>query len=504
MTRAVTLTRACFAMLLLGVASLAAADTYTVNSIAADDDGACEPAPGDCTLVEAVDEANARTGPDIISFADLPGSAPWRIALSGSFLVIRDDDTTLDGWTAPGWIDAPLVEIVGAGVQVFNADNAVIRGFAFSGANSSSVDIQGGTGSMIAGNYIGTDVTGTRNLGSGSSGISALRTTELVIGTDGDGVDDALEGNIIVGATSTGIILNGSFGQQYTDNVIAGNLIGTGMTGTEAFGNSTGILINVNSFQNLRIGTNGDGVSDVLERNVIADNATNGIWDIGTDTQINGNLIGTDINGCAALGNGQAGIRSDSNTTIGGETRGMGNTIAGSGQAGIFLVSSANSTVRGNEIFRNRQIPIDLSGGPAGSTPNDPGDSDSGPNGLQNYPDLMAATTVGNEVEISGEMDSAPNATFRVDVFASAMCRQGVFGEAERYVGTFDVTTGPTGLATFAERIGGLDPTESPFISATATDGLGNTSEVSYCVSLDELTLFREDFEAECRVPWQP
>lgn len=485
-----------------GAITPAWSDVYVVNTVAGDNDGVCEGAPGDCSLLEAVAAANARSGPDTVSFAGLPGTAPWRIAPALTTVSISDSDTRIDGWTAPGWVDAPLVEVVGATLRSTNVDNTLFRGLVVSGG-SGAISISTGAGSRVQGNYIGTDISGTRNLGAGSIGVSVLGTDGAIIGTDGDGTDDALEGNVIVGA-ATGILLNGSFNQNYVGNVIAGNLIGTDVTGTEPLGNSNGILVNVDSYNGLRIGTDGDGTSDALERNVIAASAQHGIWDRGTDTLISGNLIGTDINGCAGLGNGQAGIRLDSGGTVGGSAPGTGNTIAGNLQAGVLVVSTAASaTISANEIFRNGQVPIDLSATFVGSTPNDPGDVDGGANGLQNYPELSAATSIGNEVEITGSLDSAPNTEYRIEVFAGAMCREGIFGEAERYVGSFSVTTGPTGLVDFNERVGALDATVTPFVSTTATDPLGNTSEVSYCVSLDDLTLFREDFEAACRLPWQ-
>src|SRR4029079_11511465 len=91
------------------------------------------------------------------------------------------------------------------------------------------------------------------------------------IGTDGDGFGDEAERNIIsangflVPVYSDGISLNGA------GNVIAGNYIGTDVTGTQAMGNArTGINMAYGAPN--RIGTDGNGVGDASERNIISAN----------------------------------------------------------------------------------------------------------------------------------------------------------------------------------------------------------------------------------------
>ena len=68
-----------------------------------------------------------------------------------------------------------------------------------------------------------------------------------------------------------------------------------------------GIKIDVGSSFN-RIGTDGDGLADAAERNVISGNARRGVligFDAGNDQNtVAGNFIGTDATGTAALGNG--------------------------------------------------------------------------------------------------------------------------------------------------------------------------------------------------------
>ena len=122
-----------------------------------------------------------------------------------------------------------------------------------------------------------------------------------MIGTDGDGVNDATEGNLLTG-NGYGVALDSGT----ASTVIAGNLIGTDATGkTVGVGNDVGGIRTLNSnVVNTRIGTNAHGVSDVLERNIVSGltGADGNIDDVGTSTVIAGNYIGTDENGQIALG----------------------------------------------------------------------------------------------------------------------------------------------------------------------------------------------------------
>src|SRR5947208_794696 len=131
---------------------------------------------------------------------------------------------------------------------------------------------------VVAGNLIGTDVTGMvsavsdppARFNSGVSGVSMLDGPSFNrIGTNGDGVSDAAERNVISGGFEDGVItLHADF------NVIAGNYIGTNKTGTGALPNRVGVSL---WGPNDRLGTNGDGVNDEAERNVISGNLEYGV-----------------------------------------------------------------------------------------------------------------------------------------------------------------------------------------------------------------------------------
>src|SRR5262249_21613221 len=105
-----------------------------------------------------------------------------------------------------------------------------------------------------------------------------------------------------------------------------------------------------------------------------------------------GNLIGTDLTGTRTnLGNG-GGVGIDG----GWMSQVASNTIAFNSSAGIGIVGAARyNRVTQNRIYANGALGIDL-GNDAMVAPNDPGDTDTGPNNLQNYPVLTAAATSGS------------------------------------------------------------------------------------------------------------
>lgn len=163
-----------------------------------------------------------------------------------------------------------------------------------SGNTAQGVYLNSGTQNRVAGNFIGTDKDGTTDLGNVVNGVRiAAGSSSDTVGTNGDGVYDAGEGNLISGNNSSGVVIASN------SNVIAGNRIGVNASGTDAISNTSyGVLINAGD--NMRIGTNGDGTSDDLERNIISGHSvspTRAIWGVGSGTIVAGNYIGVDSTG---------------------------------------------------------------------------------------------------------------------------------------------------------------------------------------------------------------
>lgn len=166
--------------------------------------------------------------------------------------------------------------------------------------------------------------------------------------------------------------------------------------------------------------------------------------------------------------------------SIGGTAAGTGNTIAFNASGVDISPGGLHDPVRGNRIFSNSGgLGIDL-GLFDGVTPNDTLDADSGANALQNFPILNSAVTDAGATAIAGVLDSAPNASFSVDLYASSACDVSGNGEGERPIGTVAVNTDGAGHAAFAFAASPEIPA-GQLVTATATSADANTSEFSAC-----------------------
>ena len=205
------------------------------------------------------------------------------------------------------------------------------------------------TNVRIQGNLIGTTADGASSLGN-SIGVS-IRSTGNFVGSDGDGVDDEREGNVIAASSSAGVELY-ALNTEAGNNVVAGNLIGTDRTGTVALPNRDGII--VDAMADVRIGG-----ATVADANVISGSTRYGIivQRMGTKTgvEILGNYIGTDVTGTQPMGN-LTGVFIDrtSDVTIGSGEVGGGNVISANG-TGVYVAGAASdhNVITGNFIGTN-------------------------------------------------------------------------------------------------------------------------------------------------------
>ena len=253
---------------------------------------------------------------------------------------IRGGDRNRIGTDGDGIGDADERNIISA--TVGNIGHGILIGnfFGHSGVPLTSHNV-------IAGNHIGTDVSGTVPFGNQGPGIRLHKSDANRIGTDGDGLSDALERNVIAGNKGEGILAISSL------NVIAGNYVGIDATGTVPMGNThIGVSITGNSN---RVGTDGNGVADATERNVIAANKLSAVAFIGDNNVVAGNYLGTDVAGTAALGNGGWGVSFSGNANrIGTVGNGAGdieerNIISGNAGPGVGFNGNDN-TIAGNFI----------------------------------------------------------------------------------------------------------------------------------------------------------
>ncbi|PDW00611.1 SdrD B-like domain-containing protein [Candidatus Chloroploca asiatica] len=337
----------------------------------------------------------------------------------------------------------------------------------------------GARNNVVAGNKIGTDITGMVAIRNGTG--SSPRAGILLggygnrIGTNSDGVSDDLEGNLISGNTNVStyaIYFNNLPNPDAPPTIIAGNWMGVDATGLAALPNNVGI--GSTSY-----------APTIIRDNVISGHTYEGISTHSSNMLITGNRIGVGADGVTPLGNGQHGLfLSGNDNVIGGTEPGEANLIAHNGTISAFYSgvrvgnTGLRNTIRGNRIYANSQLGIDLRW-PDGVNINDDDDLDTGGNNLQNYPVITFAQGYANGTTvIRGSLNSNPNITFTLDFYYSAEADPSGYGEGEFYLGAASVSTDAEGDAEFDVTL----PTTIPpnqFVSATATHADGSTSEFS-------------------------
>src|SRR5262249_21259281 len=78
---------------------------------------------------------------------------------------------------------------------------------------------------------------------------------------------------------------------------------------------------------------------------------------------------------------------------------------------------------------------------------------------------------------------SVANTSFTLEFFANAVCDPSGFGEGQSFLGQTSVTTNSQGNVDFSRTVSAV-PAGQRFLTATATDPAGNTSEFSKCVTV--------------------
>ena len=219
-----------------------------------------------------------------------------------------------------------------------------------SGNRSYGVEVSGtGTsGNIVQGDYVGTDLTGTVAIANGTG-------VELDAGASGNTIGGtAAAGRNIISGNSYGVTLNDT-----TSDAVEGNYIGTDLTGSIAVANGIGVLIWASATGNTIGGP--AAMTGTAPGNVISGNSGPGIFfdnnGPSTGDLVEGNLIGTDAAGTAALGNGvgDGGIYilsdgSATHETIGGTAAADRNVISGNNGAGFDILNDNSNLIEGNYV----------------------------------------------------------------------------------------------------------------------------------------------------------
>jgi parallel beta-helix repeat protein len=332
-------------------------------------DNICDDGSGNCTLRAAIQESNATTGTQTITF-NISGTADFVNGGQNGYTIQPTsglpnitDTVNIDGYTQPGsqanTTIAPnplngrlLIELDGSGAGNVNglslrADSIVIRGLVINNFGEDAVDVDYDN-SVIAGNYMGTEPDGT----------TAAPNDNLAIGT-GIGTTDGLRIGGLVPADRNLVSGNGTVSQGggispntgHNNWTIQGNYIGVDKTGLVALGNAqpggSGSLSLDNSDGHIVGGSQPGAI------NVISGNLGHGIAPHNVDNgQIIGNYIGVGYDGVTPLGNGYSGITLSDCVNMLIED----NIIANSGNAGIGLYEDTVGTqIYGNTIYNNER-----------------------------------------------------------------------------------------------------------------------------------------------------
>lgn len=441
------------------------AGTFTVTNT--NDTG-----PG--SLRQAITDANAAPG-STVTFAIGSGLSVIRPLSQLPTLA----GGTIDGTTQPGYSGTPLVGIDGSLLPAYSrgvsATDSILKALLVYNCSYWGIELSGD--SALTGSFIGTDATGTSARPNGA-GVSV--TLRVAPGTTVIGGTSPGQGNVISGNALHGVLV------QAGPALIIGNRIGTDVTGSSAVPNQNGIELEFaqpygTAPPPITIGGTSPGSG-----NLISGNSNYGIEVTGsTDVLIQGNVIGPDASGGVGLGTQRVGVDvgQSARVTIGGSAA-AANVIAFHPFAAVAIEGgSTRITISRNSIFANA-FGIDLDfvlNNPNRVTPNDPMDADVGPNLLQNFPILTSASSVTGGIALAGALNSEPNSTFTIELFASTACNASGNGEGHTFLGAVGVTTDSSGDASFVATF----PTTllpGAVITATATDAFGDTSEFSPCL----------------------
>lgn len=310
-------------------------------------------ADGRISLREAIAATNATRNVngivDEVQFA-IPGTGVQTITVGSTALPTITDGLKLDAWTEPGYTSSPLIELNGGntgttkdGLSLQSGSaGSTIRGFIINRFTGDGVEVNSSNNSVVEGNWIGLDNTGTSASSNALKGINAINSTGLMIG----GTSSASR-NVISGNTQQGVYFDNVDTSFFYGNYVGTNAAGTGdINGGTANTAQSGLVL-INGSSSNQIGN----TSLSGARNVFSGNNHYGV-EIQTNTSINntvvGNFIGTDATGLGALGNANGGFSfwgSGTGNLLG------GNVIAANGAYGVLVGSAAaSSRIQGNYI----------------------------------------------------------------------------------------------------------------------------------------------------------
>ncbi len=296
------------------------------------------------SLREALIAANNTVGLDTISF-NIAGPGVHTITVGATALPLNSDAVLIDGWSNPNYTGTPVIELngnnAGVGVNGLTLDagssGSTVRGLIINRFTGSGLVINNANNQTIQGNWIGLDAAGANAAANADNGI-------LVVASSGNliGGSSAVERNVVSGNSARGIYFIDA-----DNSTISGNYVGTDVTGLQDVNGSASNLLQTGII--LDAGSSGNTVGGMTAGagNLVSGNNHYGI-EIQTaasqNNLIQGNYIGTTVDGMAALGNVNGGFSfwgSGTGNVLGGSAAGAGNLISGNAGLGVLVGNAA-------------------------------------------------------------------------------------------------------------------------------------------------------------------
>ena len=206
--------------------------------------------------------------------------------IEGCYIGLAPDGTNADGSTYEG------VQLqLGASYNTIGGINTTQRNVICGNGDNGILIVDTNTaGTVVLGNYIGTDASGARRAANTNSGIYVWNGAgPVTIGGTNAGARNVISGN-----GGAGLVFNGT-----SNSAILGNYIGVDPTGSLAVSNGADGIEFFGNAHDVTIGGTNAGA-----RNLISGNAGDAIYlDGSSNIVVQGNYLGTAASGSAAIGN---------------------------------------------------------------------------------------------------------------------------------------------------------------------------------------------------------
>ena len=272
----------------------------------------------------AIEDAELHPDHDTIEF-DIPGAGAHKITLSADLPVLTQP-VTIKGYSQPGAVKAtsttpaePAIEIDAGNAYRgldLSGNRIEVNGLAIHSAEGQNVSVKG-QDNVVAGNHIGTNRVGDEAV------FAVTHVTQhnvhVYYGSGNViGGPRAVDRNVIAGALIEIALTTG-------ENEVVNNRIGTNATGDTGLGHGNGVHLNM-------------GAGGSVVRDNLVSGLSIGIEIMGDGNTVEGNRIGTNADGTAAIPNGVGiNVEGGDENTIGGLTAAEGNLISGNLYEGIQL-----------------------------------------------------------------------------------------------------------------------------------------------------------------------